>query len=223
MDKSIPKFHVSIVLMLGSVWGLSEAGLGIALKSCASMASGSIMTGVALFFIAASWALTRKVIGVILLIVIACGFRMFDALLLSLPIHHGAIANPIFAFITQGLGFIIFISLFQGFFRQHRTRHIVTGGASAALSAGIFPLVKFATGNPACVYPGTAIPLAILFSPLAILLSCLSVPLGFAVGDKLGTVTSTHTIKSSQAVLNAIVSPATFVFCLAVIALIRLV
>ena len=223
MDKSISKVHLSIIIMLGSVWGLSEAGLGIALKSCASMASGSIMTSVALFFIAASWAIIRRILGVILLVAIACSFKIFDALLLSLPLSHGAIANPIFAFITQGFGFIVFISLLQRFFRQDRNKHIATGGASAAFSAGIFPLVKFVTGNPACVYPGTTIPLAIVFAPLAILLSCISVPLGFLAAGKLSAVSATYSIKSSKTALNFIVSPSTLVFCLILVALFRLV
>ncbi|MFB0519779.1 MAG: hypothetical protein ACETWC_10935, partial [Acidobacteriota bacterium] len=84
MDKNIPKSYLSIIVMLGAVWGFSEAGLGMGLRSCASFVSGSIMTGVALFFIAASWVVTRNILGIALLIVIASLFKMFDALLLSL-------------------------------------------------------------------------------------------------------------------------------------------
>jgi len=54
MGKNISTYHLGIVVMLGAVWGLSEAGLGMGLRSCASFVSGSIMTGVALFFIAAA-------------------------------------------------------------------------------------------------------------------------------------------------------------------------
>lgn len=96
MDRNIPKAYLGIVVMLGAVWGLSEAGLGMALRSCASSISGSIMAGVAFFFIASAWFLTRSIFGVGQLVVIASLFKMFDALLLSLPIRHGAIANPIF-------------------------------------------------------------------------------------------------------------------------------
>jgi len=67
MDKNIPKSYLGIVVMLGAVWGFSEAALGMGLRSCASFFSGSIMTGIALFFIAVSWILTRKIIGVALL------------------------------------------------------------------------------------------------------------------------------------------------------------
>jgi len=60
MDRKIRKSYLGIVVMLGAVWGFSEAALGMGLRSCASFLSGSIMTGVALFFIAASWILTRS-------------------------------------------------------------------------------------------------------------------------------------------------------------------
>ncbi len=111
MDRNNPKSYIGIVVMLGAVWGFSEAALGMWLRSCASFMSGAIMTGIALFFIAASWILTRRVLGVALLIAIACFFKMFDALLLSLPIQHGAVGNPIFAFLIEGLSFFILFSI----------------------------------------------------------------------------------------------------------------
>mgnify|MGYP000665945696 CR=1 FL=1 len=52
--KPFPKW-VPQVVVLGALWGLAEAALGLGLEKCASLASGSIMTGVALFFIGASW------------------------------------------------------------------------------------------------------------------------------------------------------------------------
>ena len=50
--KSFPKW-IPQVIVLGAAWGLAEAALGLGLHKCASQASGSIMTGVALFF--TSW------------------------------------------------------------------------------------------------------------------------------------------------------------------------
>ena len=41
--------HPGYLLALGSVWGLSEMALGLGLGRCASLASGSIMTGAAYF------------------------------------------------------------------------------------------------------------------------------------------------------------------------------
>ena len=47
MDNNNPKSYLSFVVMLGAVWGLSEAALGMGLRSCASFLSGSIMTKIA--------------------------------------------------------------------------------------------------------------------------------------------------------------------------------
>jgi len=93
MDRNIAKSHLGIVIMLGAVWGLSEAALGMGLRSCASFLSGSIMTGVALFFISASWVLTRRILGIALLIAVTSLFKMFDALLLSLRCGISCLAH----------------------------------------------------------------------------------------------------------------------------------
>ena len=223
MDRNNPKSYIGIVVMLGAVWGLSEAALGMWLRSCASFMSGSIMTGIALFFIAASWILTRRVLGVALLLAIACLFKMFDALLLSLPIQHGAVGNPICAFLMEGLAFLVLISIFAEK-QKHRTgRQAILGGMSALLAVNLFPLVKFSTGIPACVYPGTTTPLSLYYAPLAVILSCVTVPLGFWAAAKIMTLETklqeAHRIKK----LRLIVSPATLLLCLVIITLIRLI
>ena len=40
MNNSIPKSYLGLVIVLGSVWGLSEAALGMGLRSCAAFVSG---------------------------------------------------------------------------------------------------------------------------------------------------------------------------------------
>jgi len=71
MIESAPKSYLGMVIVLGSVWGLSEAALGMGLRSCAAFVSGSIMTGAALFFLAAGWMVSRNVFGVFLMVLIA--------------------------------------------------------------------------------------------------------------------------------------------------------
>ncbi|MDH4220789.1 MAG: hypothetical protein OEW23_18685, partial [Candidatus Aminicenantes bacterium] len=95
MNESTPKSYLGMVIVLGSVWGLAEAALGMGLRSCAAFVSGSIMTGVALFFLAAGLVVSKRALGVFLMVLIAALFKLFDALLLSLPLRHGAIGNPI--------------------------------------------------------------------------------------------------------------------------------
>lgn len=220
MDQNIPKSYLGIVVMLGAVWGFSEAALGMWLRSCASFYSGAIMTGIALFFIASSWVLTRRIIGVALLIVIACLFKMFDALLLSLPILHGAIGNPIFAFLMEGAAFLVLIAIFSEKLKQKTGGQALMGGMSALLAVNLFPLVKYATGVPACVYPGTGYPLSLYYAPLAIFISFVTVPLGILVGTKILAWETKFGLSNRK--LRYFASPATLILCLIIITIIRL-
>lgn len=221
MDQKIPKSYLGIVTMLGAVWGLSEAALGMGLRSCAAFVSGSIMTGVALFFIAASWAVSRRILGVALLIVMASLFKMFDALLLSLPVQHGAIANPIFAFLMEGAAFLILVFIISTKAKQKRAGQALLGGMAALLAVNLFPLVKYATGIPACVFPGTGYPLSLYYAPLAVSLSLVTVPLGLWAGAQAEALETK--LKANQARrLSYVVSPVTLALCMVIMALIRL-
>lgn len=223
MNQDHSKSYLGIVVMLGAVWGLSEAGLGMWLRSCASFLSGSLMTGAALFFIAAAWFASRRILGVALLIVIACLFKLFDALLLSLPIQHGAIGNPMFAFLMEGLAFLVLLALYTEK-QKHRTgRQAILGGMSALLAVNLFPLVKYATGVPACVFPGTTMPLSLYYAPVAVVLSSLTVPLGIWAASKMTTLETRLDEAHSVKKLRLIVSPAALLLCLVIITLIRLI
>jgi len=222
MDQKIPKSYLGIVVMLGAVWGLSEAALGMGLRSCAAFVSGSIMTGVALFFIAASWVVSRRILGVALLIVIASLFKMFDALLLSLPVQHGAVANPIFAFLMEGAAFLILVSIVSQKAKQQRAGQALLGGMAALLAINFFPLVKYVTGIPACVFPGTGYPLSLYYAPLAVSLSMVTVPAGQWAGAQVEALETKLKANLSKK-LRYLASPATLALCLVITVLIRLV
>jgi hypothetical protein len=215
MERKIQASHWSLVIIAGAVWGLSEAVLGLGLEKCASLASGSIMTGLTFFFMAATWALVNNVFSILLLVTIASLFKLFDALLLSLPVHSGAVANPIFAFLLEGLAFFVIISIIRKSWKEKTWGQALTGGLAAVGAVGLFPLVKFATGIPACVFPGTSTPLSIYYAPLAIALSLLSVPLGFRLGKSLEA-------RADRIMLLKLATPAAFLLCLILMALIRL-
>lgn len=223
MEKSISRSHLAIAVILGSVWGLSEVMLGAGIKACAHTISGSLMTGVALFFIAAAWVSTKSYHIPILVVVIACLFKLFDAVLLSLPVMHGAIGNPIFAFLLEGFAILLLIAVFRKQTWQKRSSRAWLGAGSALIAVAMFPLVKYATGIPACVYPGTAVPLSIFFAPLAILFSAFTVPVGFIAGDRIRRISSTGTPRSVFRLTGSIASPLTLVLCLALVALFRLI
>jgi len=221
MDKKLAGHHFGIVVMLGAVWGLSEAALGMGLRSCASAMSGSIMTGVALFFIAACWAISQSWRGVALLVIIASLFKLFDALLLSLPVLHGAVANPIFAFVMEGVAFLIIVSFVKDKLSKKTSSQAFTGGLSALVAVNLFPLVKFATGIPACVAAGTGYPLSLYYAYIAVALSLVTFPLGIMVGAKMRSL-ETGLVKALGIKKHPfIASPAAVILCLIIILLLR--
>ncbi len=221
MDKKLAGHHLGIVVILGAVWGLSEAALGMGLRSCASAMSGSIMTGVALFFIAACWAISQSWRGVALLVIIASLFKLFDALLLSLPVLHGAVANPIFAFIMEGVAFLIIVSFVKDKLSKKTTSQALTGGLSALAAVNLFPLVKFATGIPACVAAGTGYPLSLYYAYIAVALSLVTVPLGIIVGEKMKSLETGLVKALGKKKFSFIASPAAIIICLIIILLMR--
>jgi hypothetical protein len=223
MDKSNFKSDLGIALILGSIWGFAEAALGFGLHRCAAMVSGSLMTGVALFFIAAGWAATRHYYVPILIVVVACLFKLFDASLLNLPVIHGAVANPIFAFLTEGLAIMVLIAIFTDQRLTKKYSRVLLGAGSALVAVCLFPLVKYATGIPACVFTGTTIPLSIYFAPVAIVFSAITVPLAFPAGEKIKLAAASFEMAARQKILMYLITPATVVLCLVLIVVFRLI
>ena len=209
------------VLVLGGLWGLSEAALGMYLRQCASTVSGSLMTGAALFFLAAAWSVSPRLQAIAGMVVMACSFKLFDALLLGLPLRHGAVANPIFAIAMEGAAFLLIVSLIRGDLAAKPLGRMATGGLAALVAVNVFPLVGFATGIAACKVPGTAVPLSLYYSPIAVALSALTVPAGAWTGVR-ATAIDVRLAPSGRAGLGW-VPPAAVVLLLATLALIRLI
>ncbi len=209
------------VIILGAVWGLAEAGLGLGLKSCASFASGSIMTAVALFFIAAVWAATHRVLSLAMTVALATVIKLFDADLLALPVRHGAVANPIFAFWTEALAFLLIMAVLKNALVQKKPGQAAGGALAALVAVNLFPLVKYATGIPACVLAGTGYPLSLYYAPYAVGLSLLTVPLGFGLGGWISAAEARRGAFIRSKAYRYLVPPAAAAACLLIIALIR--
>lgn len=210
------------IVILGSVWGLAEAALGAFLKSCAHLASGSIMTGAALLFLAAGWIRTRRAAGPLLLVVIASAFKLVDAALLGLPVLHGAVANPIFGFLTEGAAFLIVVPFLAEKWRGRFAGQAFLGGASALLAVNLFPFVKFATGIPACVVSGGTTPLSLYYAPIAVGISILTVPAGIWLGSRAEGWERSLAAKRPFGSALAILPAAAALACLAVLVALRL-
>ena len=172
------------ILVLGGLWGLSEAALGMYLRQCASTVSGSVMTGAALFFLAAAWTISPRLTTAAAMVAVAASFKLFDALLLGLPILHGAIGNPIFAIVMEGAAFALIVSVVSKALAGKAVGQGVVGALGALVAVNLFPLVKFATGVAPCV-TGTSYPLSLYYAPIAVALSALTVPLGALAGGAL--------------------------------------
>jgi hypothetical protein len=224
MKQKLTGTLLAYALIIGSVWGLGEVALGVGLRSCAQLVSGSLMTGVALFFISAAWvASSRNYLLPILVVLVASIFKLFDAVLLSLPVQHGAIGNPIFAFWMEGIAFIALIALFHGKDWKKTSSRAMLGAGSALIAVALFPLVKYATGIPACVHPGTTVPLAIWFAPVAVAFSAVTVPLGFIAGDRIRIFTDRLSLQIRSSFVKGMASPATLVLCLLLVAIFRMI
>jgi len=222
MSQKIPSPQFANIVMLGAVWGFAEAGLGLGLQKCASLASGSIMTGVAFLFIAAAWVLTRRALGIVLMVGLVTIMKLFDASLLSLPVKHGAVANPIFAFWMEALAFLVVIAVIRESLARKKHGQAALGAGAALLAVNLFPLVKFATGIPACVFAGTGFPLSLYYAPIAVGLAMIMVPAGFRLGERIAVSESAHEAFVRGKAFRYWLSPVTLVVSLLLIAALRL-
>jgi len=178
------KKTLGYVILLGSVWGLAECGLGIGLKACAASLSGSVMTAVALFFIATAYVSGRKFLNVALAVAVAILFKTLDALMLGLPLGSTEVVHPAFAFVLEGAAFVAVGALVTRFMQRSHMRGVFWGGMSALISAAAFPLVKAVSWTSACVVPGSNVPTAWAYAPVAMVLSMLTVPLALGMAEK---------------------------------------
>jgi hypothetical protein len=214
MSPSPQRTNWGPILALGSFWGLTEAALGLFLRQCASTVSGSIMTGTALFFLAAAWALSPRLRTLAALAGLAAGFKLFDALLLGLPVLHGAVANPLFAIAVEGAAFALLIGVVSRSITAKAPGQALTGGLAALVSVNLFPLVKLVTGVAPCV-TGTSYPLSLYYAPIAVALAAVTVPLGLRAGVALAAL-------EARPALGRWLSPAAAALSLGALILLRL-
>lgn len=223
MNNKTLKPHLGIVLVIGSIWGLTEFAFGLGLQKCATLYTGAILTGLAFFWLSFIWSITRSIIPVLIIVAIAVMFKWLDALLLQVAWNHGSIANPIYAFITIMVGFVLIMGLFKKQFTKTLLNRILLGAGAAAISVALFPLVKFTTGNPACLYAATNIPLVIYTAPVAIILSMITVPLGYRVALWYAEKTQGLLRGQSAGFMARYWSPAVVLTCLIIVTLARII
>jgi len=223
MDKQGIKSNLGIVVATGSIWGLTEFAFGLGLQKCATLFTGAILTGLAFFWLSFVWSATRSFVSIILLVVIAMLFKWLDALLLQVAWNHGSVLNPMYAFFTIMLGFLLLLGLFRNRFSAKLMNRILVGAGAAVIATALFPLAKFATGNPACMYASTNIPLVVYTAPVAIILSMMTVPLGFTAATWYSRVIQGARSERPATLMAKIWSPAVVLCCLLIITLVRII
>ncbi len=222
MNKSAVKSNLGMIMVVGSVWGLTEFAFGMGLQKCATLYTGAVLTGLAMFWLSFIWSTTRSIVPVLIIVGIAMAFKWLDALLLQVAWNHGSIVNPIYAFFTIMLGFVLLIGLFRKRFTSSLLSRILMGAGAAIIACALFPLAKFATGVPACAYAATNIPLAIYTAPVAIILSMISVPLGFRAATWYSEKKDINGERSAT-LFARLWSPAVVLCCLLIITLVRII
>lgn len=222
MEKNRIRPFLGIILAVGSVWGMTEFVFGLGLQKCATLYTGSILTGLAFFWISFTWSITGRILPVVMIVAIAMAFKLLDAVLLPVAWNHGSILNPMFAFFTQMVGFVLLTALFSQRFRRSHLNRVLLGAGAAVTAVALFPLVKFATGVPACLYASTHIPLVYYTAPLAIGLSMITVPLGYLAAGPILNMIRDEKPLLQNGTLYRFWSPAITIGCLLIIVLFRI-
>ncbi len=210
MDKTSIRSNLGIIAAIGAIWGLTEFSFGLGLQKCATLYTGAVLTGLSFFWISFVWSLTRKILPVLILVAIVVLFRMFDAVLLPAAWNHGSILNPVWAFLTIMLGFILLSSLFKKQFTARLMNRVFVGAGAAIVAIALFPLAKF------------NIPLAIYTAPVAIILSTITVPLGYRVSLWYSREFQGESSGRPTTILTRLWSPAVVICCLLIITLARI-
>ena len=178
--------HWHYLIVIGFLWGLSEVILNIFFRSVIKISfGGSILAGLAFFFICWAYRLTGKISSIFVILAMVVPIKLLSAFFMGLPIMHGSIINPIYAYFTQVGAFLLFIVPMNKKFGIGITKNAIGGAVSGFSAAMLFPLVKYFTGVPACVVVGTMIPVAFKYSPLTAAIAALVVPLASFIEAKL--------------------------------------
>lgn len=171
-------------LLVGAVWGALEIFGGALLKEIAPEITGSVMAALGGFVLVVVYALTRNYLAFFTTVLMASSLRIVNSLTWHLPAVHLGFGNHVFGMVTEAGALVLFLLIFQKNLHRPAIQRLV-GISYPFLSALIFPLVRLVTGNSACLFRNSGIPVAWVFAPLAMLLGALLCPAGFRLASYL--------------------------------------
>ncbi len=175
-----------IAVIIGAVWGLAEALIGMYLRNTVAYGmTGSIMTGIVVFLLAFNYGAIRQNGMLFVSLGLVVFFKGLDAWLLHLPARHGSVGNPLFAIILEVLAFVLVVNIIRPELKSKIYGQALIGALYALIAVSAFPLVRYFTGLPACVVKGTTYPLSLYYSWLAISISIVTYPVGLFLGGQL--------------------------------------
>lgn len=180
-----------IAVVVGAVWGLAEALVGMYMRETpVYYLTGSIMTGIVALLLAFGYGAIRQFGLLFISLAVVVLFKGLDAWMLHLPALHGSVGNPLFAIVLEVLALVLVVNIIRPALKSKIHGQALTGGLYALIAVSAFPLVKYFTGLPACVVKGTTYPLSLYYSPFAIGLSMLTYPAGYFLGERLAALLS---------------------------------
>ncbi len=175
-----------IAVIIGAVWGLAEALIGMYLRNTVIYdMTGSIMTGIIVFLLAFNYGAIHQNGMLFVSLGLVVFFKGLDAWLLHLPARHGSVGNPLFAIILEVLAFVLVVNIIRPELKSKIYGQAIIGALYALIAVSAFPLVRYFTGLPACVVKGTTYPLSLYYSWLAISISIVTYPVGLFLGGQL--------------------------------------
>lgn len=181
--------NLRVYIAIGLAWGLAEAGLGIGLRSlCPGAITGSVMTGTAFLFLASACYLRDNFRSLAVLLGIVVALKGISGILLGQSILHGAVLNPVFAFLLESAVFVAMVWTLRRLRSERPLALAVGGGLAGAAAAAVFPVAGMLTGSPVCRVAGTAWPVSVYYAPVAAAVAFLCVPLGWAAGRAMARV-----------------------------------
>ncbi len=202
------------IFVLACTWGTVEAAGGIALRTCAVSYSGSILTGVSIFFFASSSVLAGRLRTIWLLPVIAGLFRVYGGVLVGHSPLGGTILNPVFAYFAIAAAFFVVMLLARPGTKDSLWVGALAGAMTAVAAIVLFLPAGWVTGSPVC-RASDGMPLAIRGLPVAVSIAAFAAPLGFRVGHALQRLVLTPDARRRPVVAPA--SLAVTVACLAIV------
>ncbi len=167
------------IIAIGFAWGAIEAALTFGLKGvCGRELTGSIMTGLAMVFLAGTHTLASTRGLLLLPFALATGLKLLAVAALGLPLASPAAINPIAAYGLETAAVMAIVSI-PGIMRPASgVRALLPGGLAAALAALTFPAVGFITAVPACTIAGSGLPTSIAWLPIATVIGAIAFRVG---------------------------------------------